>query len=150
MSTQAPTIIVTGVLLTRNDREILIAQRAGKPPLAGKWEFPGGKVEPGEDPRAALARECREEIGCKIEVGDIYESIFHRAERGNILLLFYLARIVHGKPTALEHTALAWVTPQQMRDFDAVYREHREEYDAFARKMAAERRENYRTKGTYF
>ncbi|HMZ53008.1 (deoxy)nucleoside triphosphate pyrophosphohydrolase [Candidatus Sumerlaeota bacterium] len=118
MSTQAPTIIVTGVLLTRNDREILIAQRAGKPPLAGKWEFPGGKVEPGEDPRAALARECREEIGCEIEVGDIYESIFHRAERGNILLLFYLARIVHGEPTALEHTALAWVTPQQMRDFD--------------------------------
>ncbi|OPZ34152.1 MAG: hypothetical protein BWY99_02639 [Synergistetes bacterium ADurb.BinA166] len=50
----------------------------------------------------------------------------------------------------VEKKSLVIILPQQMRDFDAVYREHREEYDAFARKMAAERRENYRTKGTYF
>lgn len=118
MSPRPAIIIVTGVLLTRDPGEILIACRRGKPPLAGKWEFPGGKVEPGEDPRHALRRECREEIGCEVEVGDIYETIFHRTERGDILLLFYLARIVHGEPQALDHSALAWVTPQQMREYD--------------------------------
>ncbi|MEO8376087.1 MAG: (deoxy)nucleoside triphosphate pyrophosphohydrolase [Candidatus Sumerlaeota bacterium] len=119
MSIQRPIVIVAAPLLTREPGEILIAQRAGDPPLRGKWEFPGGKVEPGEDPRHALARECREEIGCEVEAGDIYESVFHRtSERGDILLLFYLARIVHGQPQALEHSALAWVTPEQMRDYD--------------------------------
>lgn len=113
-----PTIIVCAAIITRPPGEILIAQRPPGGPSGGRWEFPGGKVEAGEDPRAALVRECREELDCEVEPGAIYETIYHRTERSSILLLFYLARISGGEPRSMECNALEWVTPQRMGEFD--------------------------------
>lgn len=111
--------LVVGAIIHRGDGRILIAQRTlDGSTIAGKWEFPGGKVEAGEDPRAALARECVEELGCHVEVGGIYETIFHQYRDLTVLLLFYLCRITEGTARALEHNDLAWVSPAEMKNYD--------------------------------
>jgi 8-oxo-dGTP diphosphatase len=112
------TLIVSAAIITRPPGEILLARRPDKGPLAGRWEFPGGKAEPGEDPRDALVRECIEELGCRIEVGAIYETIFHRHGARSILLLFYLARVIEGEPASMEENELAWCTPGAMGQYD--------------------------------
>jgi 8-oxo-dGTP diphosphatase len=114
---QAPRVVVCAAILTDGDR-VLAAQRGGTGSLAGKWELPGGKVDPGEDPRDALVRECQEEMGCRIEAGAIYEVIHHAGAQTDILLLFYTARLVAGTPVALEHRELRWVTPAEMAGLD--------------------------------
>lgn len=113
-----PPILVVGAIVARADGRILIAQRPVGRKHAGQWEFPGGKVEPGEDPRAALRRECREEMGCEVAVGAVYETIFHRYDWGSVLLLFYCAKVIGGEPASLEQNALAWVTPAEMAGYD--------------------------------
>jgi len=113
-----PTIIVAAALITRPDGTILIAQRPRSSKLHGFWEFPGGKVEAGEDPREAVVRECREELGIKVEAGRIYETIFHSVGGNCILLLFYLVRVIEGEPRSMEQNALAWVTPEGMRLYE--------------------------------
>jgi len=107
--------LVVAAIIAREDGTILITQRPPSSKLSGMWEFPGGKVEPGEGPRAALVRECHEELGCDVEAGAVYETIFHRVGNHCILLLFYLTRVVKGEPQPMERNALAWVTPANMR-----------------------------------
>jgi 8-oxo-dGTP diphosphatase len=114
----ASTTIVAAAIIAREDGTILIAQRPRSSKLHGFWEFPGGKVEAGEDPRAAVVRECREELGIKVEAGRIYESIHHSVSGSCILLLFYLVRIIEGEPRSMEQNALAWVTPEGMRLYE--------------------------------
>jgi 8-oxo-dGTP diphosphatase len=113
-----PTIIVAAALIAREDGTILIAQRPRSSKLHGFWEFPGGKVEPGEDPRDTVVRECREELGIVVEAGRIYESIYHSVGGSCILLLFYLVRMIDGEPRSMEQNALAWVTPEGMRLYE--------------------------------
>lgn len=113
----AHTTIVCAALIARPDGRILISQRPPNRRMSGFWEFPGGKVELGEDPRGALVRECREELGCLVEVGSIYESVFHRSGNHCILLLFYLARVLEGEPQSMENNELAWVTPAEMENY---------------------------------
>jgi len=81
-------------------------------PLA--WEFPGGKVEPGEDPRAALARELREELGIEVNVGELAGS--GRAQSGGrtIVLDVYFAQIASGEPHPHEHAAVRWLGPEEL------------------------------------
>ena len=96
--------------LIRDDQgRVLAAQRPAGKSLAGKWEFPGGKIEPGEAPESALQREIREELGCEIEVGPPLPVVHHVYPGGVICLRPFLARVSSGAPTALEHAALQWV-----------------------------------------
>ncbi|MEW6399341.1 MAG: (deoxy)nucleoside triphosphate pyrophosphohydrolase [Bacillota bacterium] len=85
-----PLIVTAGVI--RKDDAVLIARRESGP-LAGQWEFPGGKLEPGESPEACLARELREELGLEVEVGDIFAVVYHEYPSGPVLLLGYTCRL---------------------------------------------------------
>lgn len=113
-------ILVVAALITREDGRILITQRPRGTVLEAKWEFPGGKVEPGEPPREALVRECREELGITIRAGSIYETVYTKNHERAILLLFYTAEILEGKPQSLEANAFAWATPEEMEGFDII------------------------------
>lgn len=104
-------MIVAAAVLVREGR-VLLSQRKTGSHLAGAWEFPGGKVEAGEDPRAALVRELDEELGIDAEIGDIVEVTFHHyadAEKA-VLLLFYEAKLrPHSPaPSARDVAAFEW------------------------------------------
>jgi 8-oxo-dGTP diphosphatase len=86
--------------------------------MEGYWEFPGGKVEENEDPRAALAREVEEEIGVEIEVGKIEETLFHRYPDRSVVLLFFQCRIAKGDPTPKIGQSLRWASPSEMRGME--------------------------------
>ena len=102
--------VVVAAVIERSGR-ILAARRTEPPALAGLWEFPGGKVEPGESRTAALARECREELGVRVEIGERVGPEY-RTPDGRMRVLTYRARITHGEPEALEsHDELRWVRP---------------------------------------
>jgi|SRR5215472_8816212 len=105
------TVLVAAGVLIEGGR-VLLTQRKEGGHLAGLWEFPGGKVEPGEDPRHALERELREELGIEVDVGEILDVTFHRYEEADkaVLLLFYEARRRPGspEPLALDVAALEW------------------------------------------
>ena len=80
------------------------------------WEFPGGKVEPGETDQTALARECREELAVELEVGRRRWSTVHAYPDLEVELVLYEARIVSGNPAPLGAQALEWATPERMRE----------------------------------
>ena len=117
MPTSVPTnvpapIIVAAGLIWRDGRVLLT--RRGKGHLAGYWEFPGGKVEPGEDPEAALMRECREECAIDIEVEGIYEVVFHRYPEKDVLLLFYRCVWRRFEVENLEVEDHVWCDPRHL------------------------------------
>ena len=93
-------VLVVAGLIIGDDRRILITQRRADQSLGGKWEFPGGKVEPGEAPVTALARELREELGVAAEVGRIWEVLFHAYPEFDLVMLVYVCRI-NGSPRAV-------------------------------------------------
>src|SRR5512142_2608430 len=95
---------------------VLLSRRKRGTHLEGLWEFPGGKVEPGEDPRDALVRELREELGIEATVGDVVEVTFHRYAEKSVLLLFYEAsrRAGSPQPRALDVAALEWAGPAEL------------------------------------
>jgi 8-oxo-dGTP diphosphatase len=107
--------IVAAVLI--HDARVLVAQRDHPPEMSGKWEFPGGKVEAGESPRAALRRECAEELGTSVDVG--VELGRQRLDTG-ATLIFFDTRLSHGapSPSALEHRQLRWVARDQLDGID--------------------------------
>jgi 8-oxo-dGTP diphosphatase len=111
------TTVVSAAVILENGRVLLTQRKAGTH-LEGKWELPGGKVEPGEDPRAALRRELAEELGIDAEVGEIVDVTFHRYEEAAkaVLLLFFEARRTQGspEPRALDVAAFAWATAAEL------------------------------------
>jgi 8-oxo-dGTP diphosphatase len=111
------TIVVSAGILIERGR-VLVTQRKTGSHLAGAWEFPGGKVEPGEDPREALARELREELGIETTAGDVIEVTFHRYPERAVLLVFYLAERQPGspEPRALDVAALRWADAGELDD----------------------------------
>lgn len=104
---KTPIKVVGGVIL--DSERVLAAQRGPGKALVGLWEFPGGKVELGESPTDALAREIEEELGCRVEVGEHVTTTTHEYEFGTIELATYYATLIAGTPTASEHSELRWV-----------------------------------------
>jgi len=112
-------LLVVAVALVDADRRVLIAQRPEGKAMAGLWEFPGGKVEPGETPEAALIRELEEELGISTKEACLAPVSFasHSYENFHLLMPLYACRKWQGQPVAREHTALKWVRPQALRDY---------------------------------
>jgi 8-oxo-dGTP diphosphatase len=108
------TVLVAAAVLIENGR-VLLSQRKAGGHLAGAWEFPGGKVHEGEDPRDALRRELAEELGIDAAAGEILDVTFHRYEDvgKTMLLLFFEATRAPGsaEPRALDVAAVKWAAP---------------------------------------
>lgn len=104
-------MLVVGAAIIREGK-CLVAKRSAQMRAPGKWEFPGGKVEEGETPRDALAREIAEELGVVIAVGDH----LGQGVAGEVVLEVYAAELVSGQPHAAEHEALAWIGPEEAAD----------------------------------
>ncbi len=104
--------------LVRDGARVLMSRRRADQPMPGLWEFPGGKVEPGESPTDALAREVREELGCDVAVGAIHEVVFHAYPEFDLYMLVYAATISRGTPRALEVAEIAWVDARQLPTLD--------------------------------
>jgi 8-oxo-dGTP diphosphatase len=107
----APLTIV-GAAIVVADR-VLGCERADPPEVAGRWEFPGGKVEPGESDEDALVRECLEELGVVIAVRERLGGDVPLAH-GRALLRVWLADLVQGEPRALEHRSLRWLRHDEL------------------------------------
>lgn len=109
-------LIVTAAILEEGGR-ILITRRPDNCRHAGLWEFPGGKLEPGESPAEALARELREELDLSVTVGAIFDVVYHRYEWGPLLLLAYRCRAEHLHIRDLQVAEHRWVPPTDLADF---------------------------------
>ncbi len=112
-----PPIDVVAAVIRGMDGRLLITQRLADDTLGGYWEFPGGKVDPGEEARAALAREMREELGVEAAIGDLIHHIVHAYPDRDVRLSFYETRIVAGEPQKLEVADLRWVTLDELGDY---------------------------------
>ena len=104
--------VVAGAII--NSGELLAALRGPGMSQAGLWELPGGKVEPGESDRAALARELAEELGITVHVGDFLAQSKHTYPGKIVLLVAYACRIEAGTPAVTEHAELRWVSAGQL------------------------------------
>lgn len=109
-------LVASGILI--EGERVLLCQRPEPGRLAGKWEFPGGKMLPGEEPRQAVRREIDEELGVEVEVGRPYEISQYHYESGTVLLLFFLCRINKGRLSDHHYTNTAWVRGDELMDYD--------------------------------
>ncbi|MEW9553543.1 (deoxy)nucleoside triphosphate pyrophosphohydrolase [Nonomuraea sp. NPDC050783] len=112
----ANVIVVVAAVIVDGDGRVLAAQRAEPAALAGGWEFPGGKVDPGESEEQALVRECREELGVEIAVGERVGGDWPLSE--GYVLRAWLATIASGTPEPREHLALRWLGPGEYYDVE--------------------------------
>ena len=112
-------LIVAAAALVDVDGRVLICQRPQGKQLAGLWEFPGGKLEPGETPEACLVRELEEELGIRAAKACLAPFVFasHAYEDFHLLMPLYLLRRWEGFVERREHAALAWVKPGQLADY---------------------------------
>jgi 8-oxo-dGTP diphosphatase len=111
------TLVVAGLIIGDDDR-VLITQRRADQALPLQWELPGGKVEPGEAPAAALVRELQEELGVRVSVGRIWDVVFHAYPAFDLVMLVYACRIVEGVPRPVEVADLAWVACEDLARWD--------------------------------
>jgi len=111
---QAPVDVAVAVLI-RSDGAVLLAQRPKSKIYPGFWEFPGGKVEPGEPVADALMREIREELGVEIELAYPWITRAYTYPHARVRLHFYRVYVWRGEPRALEHTAVVWERPEAIR-----------------------------------
>jgi 8-oxo-dGTP diphosphatase len=114
-----PVLLVAAVALVDPDGRVLLAQRPEGKHMAGLWEFPGGKVHPGETPEAALIRELDEELGIDVEASCLAPFTFasHAYAEFHLLMPLYVCRKWSGIVTAREGQQLKWVRPAQLGDY---------------------------------
>ena len=112
-------VLVAAVALIDADGRVLISQRPMDKQLGGLWEFPGGKVEPGERPEVALIRDLKEEIGIDVAESCLAPLTFasHAYETFHLLMPLYVCRRWKGQVTGAEGQAIAWVKPLKLRDY---------------------------------
>jgi 8-oxo-dGTP diphosphatase len=109
------TRVVVGAAIVRDGR-VLAARRSAPPELAGRWEFPGGKVEDGESDLAALVRECREELGVSAEIGDL---LAETPISDGLVLRVHVVELIAGVPKPLEdHDKLRWLAATDLDSVD--------------------------------
>lgn len=108
---------VTAGILERDGR-VLIARRKPGRHMGRKWEFPGGKIEPGETPEQSLARELQEELGVRAHVGEFLCRASYEGDGVSLELLVYRVREFDGTPALREHDELRWVMPAELRSFE--------------------------------
>ena len=115
----APTVLVVAAALVDPDGRVLIARRPEGKAMAGLWEFPGGKVAPGEPPERALTRELKEELDIDVTASCLAPFTFasHAYADFHLLMPLYLCRVWRGTPTAREGQALTWVRPVRLADY---------------------------------
>ena len=116
---EKPVVLVAACALIDVDGRVLIAKRPEGKKLAGLWEFPGGKVEPGERPEQALIRELKEELDIDVKKSCLAPFVFasHAYDSFHLLMPLYLCRRWDGVVAAREHDALAWVKPNKLSDY---------------------------------
>lgn len=110
---------VAAAVITRPDGSFLLGQRAPGTFYPGYWEFPGGKVEPGESPEQCLIRELREELAIDVVEACLAPFVFtsHAYDSFHLMMPLWLCRRWSGVVQALEHKALAWVKPDRLADY---------------------------------
>lgn len=108
---------MVGAVVVR-DGLVLCAKRGAAGDQPGLWEFPGGKVEPGEEASAALAREISEELGCEIRVGAEITTTTHDYGAAVVRLTTFSCELIRGEPHPHEHEAIAWLDPSQLRNLE--------------------------------
>ena len=120
MTDTKPILLVVACALVDADRRVLIAQRPEDKNMGGLWEFPGGKVEPNESPEQAIIRELKEELNVDTKEACLAPLTFasFSYEKFHLLMPLYVCRKWQGTPVANEHSALKWVRPQRMRDYE--------------------------------
>ena len=119
MNTSVRLLLVAAAVLIDGEGRVLLAQRPQGKSLAGLWEFPGGKIEAGERPEAALARELHEELGIKVATADLVPTGFasHAYEDFHLLMPMWRTCVWQGQPHAREGQELAWVDVDELRDY---------------------------------
>ena len=112
-------VLVSAVALIDSDGRVLLAQRPEGKSMAGLWEFPGGKVEPGETPEHALIRELHEELGIEVHDSCLAPLTFasHPYESFHLLMPLFVCRRWKGEVKPLEGQQLAWVKPLRLNDY---------------------------------
>jgi 8-oxo-dGTP diphosphatase len=108
----SPRVIVAAIIVM--DGRVLACERSAPREVAGRWEFPGGKVEPGESDVAALARECAEELGVRVSVGERVGPDVPLAHGRAVLRVFRVTLLDGDVPRALEHTAMRWLAADEL------------------------------------
>jgi 8-oxo-dGTP diphosphatase len=114
-----PLVMVAACALVDPDQRVLLTQRPAGKPMAGLWEFPGGKLEAGETPEGSLIRELKEELGIAVKEECLAPLSFasHRYEAFHLLMPLYICRRWEGIARPLEDQALKWVEPRRLRDY---------------------------------
>jgi len=112
-------LLVVAVALVDADGRVLIAQRPEGKAMAGLWEFPGGKLEPGERPEDALIRELKEELGIAVKAACLAPLTFasYAYPDFHLLMPLFICRRWEGTPRGIENQAIRWVKPQDLRNY---------------------------------
>ena len=108
---------VVAALIWEKDK-FMICQRPAHKARGLLWEFVGGKVEPGETREEALVRECREELGVRVSVGELFMDVTHEYPDVTVHLTLFNASVAEGIPQKLEHNDIKWITPAEIPDYD--------------------------------
>lgn len=118
VQSNVPVVLVAAAALVDPDGRVLIAQRPDDKAMAGLWEFPGGKVKPGETPEFALMRELEEELGIDTRPTCFFPVAFasHTYENFHLLMPLFICRMWKNVPKPLEHKALKWIEPVDIDD----------------------------------
>ncbi|NOX36306.1 MAG: (deoxy)nucleoside triphosphate pyrophosphohydrolase [Calditrichaeota bacterium] len=118
MEKQETIVPVLAGIIENADGRILLTRRKPHLSNAGKWEFPGGKLRPGEQPPACLQRELREELGIDVRVNDPFEIVNFTYDRGHILLIAYRCQYRGGTIRMVDHDRYEWVRPEDLLKYD--------------------------------
>lgn len=113
---ERPCLFVTAAIICK-DRRVLLCQRPVGKDCELLWEFPGGKIEPGERPEDCVIRECREELNVTLKVLRKYAEVEYTYPDRTVILVFFVCEIMDGKLECREHAALAWATLEELSEY---------------------------------